>query len=104
MLDNFRLVNFNMILGSCRIDLFLPESRSLKSKRQVIKSLKDRIRNRFNVSVAEVEHQSLWQRATLGIAIVSDEKGFIDQTLQKILTLVHAETRLRVLDYEFGWH
>ena len=93
-----------MILGSCRIDLFLPESRSLKSKRQVIKGLKDRIRNRFNVSIAEVAHQDLWQRATLGLVMVSDEKGYIERTLQKILNLVHEETRLRVLDYEFQWY
>ena len=93
-----------MILGICRIDLFLPESRSLKAKRQVIKGLKDRIRNRFNVSVAEVEHQSLWQRATLGLAMVSDEKGHIDRTLQQILNLVYAEPRLRVLDHEFEWY
>ena len=93
-----------MIVGLCRIDLFLPESHSLKSKRQVIKGLKDRIRHRFNVSVAEVEHQSLWQRATLGLVMVSDEKGYIDRTLQQILNLVHAEPRLQVLDHAFEWY
>lgn len=93
-----------MIVGICRIDLFLPESRSLKAKRQVIKGLKDRIRNRFNVSVAEVGHQALWQRATLGLAMVSDEKGYIDRSLQHILNLMHAEPRLQVLDHAFEWY
>ena len=93
-----------MIVGLCRIDVFLPESRSLKAKRQVIKGLKDRIRNRFNVSVAEVDHQSLWQRATLGLALVSDEKGYIDRTLQQVLNLVDAEPRLQVLDHAFEWY
>lgn len=93
-----------MIVGLCRIDLFLPESRSLKAKRQVIKGLKDRIRNRFNVSVAEVEHQSLWQRATLGLAMVSEEKGYVDRTLQQVLNLVRAEPRLLVLDHAFEWY
>lgn len=93
-----------MIVGLCRIDLFLPESRSLKAKRQVIKGLKDRIRNRFNVSVAEVEHQSLWQRATLGLAMVSEEKGYIDRTLRQVLNLVQAEPRLQVLDHAFEWY
>jgi len=93
-----------MIVGLCRIDLFLPESRSLKAKRQVIKGLKDRIRNRFNVSVAEVEHQSLWQRATLGLAMVSEEKGNVDRTLQQVLNLVQAEPRLLVLDHAFEWY
>ena len=93
-----------MIVGLCRIDLFLPESRSLKAKRQVIKGLKDRIRNRFNVSVAEVEHQSLWQRATLGLAMVSEEKGYVDRTLRQVLNLVQAEPRLLVLDHVFEWY
>lgn len=93
-----------MIVGLCRIDLFLPESRSLKAKRQVIKGLKDRIRNRFNVSVAEVEHQSLWQRATLGLAMVSEEKGYVDRTLRQVLNLVQAEPRLLVLDHDFEWY
>lgn len=93
-----------MIVGLCRIDLFLPESRSLKAKRQVIKGLKDRIRSRFNVSVAEVEHQSLWQRATLGLAMVSEEKGYVDRTLQQVLNLVQAEPRLLVLDHAFEWY
>lgn len=93
-----------MIVGLCRIDLFLPESRSLKAKRQVIKGLKDRIRNRFNVSVAEVEHQSLWQRATLGLAMVSEEKGYVDRTLRQVLNQVQAEPRLLVLDHAFEWY
>ena len=93
-----------MIVGLCRIDVFLPESRSLKAKRQVIKGLKDRIRNRFNVSVAEVEHQELWQRATLGLAMVSEEKGYVDRTLQQVLNLVQAEPRLLVLDHMFEWY
>lgn len=93
-----------MIVGLCRIDLFLPESRSLKAKRQVIKGLKDRIRNRFNVSIAEVEHQSLWQRATLGLAMVSEEKGYVDRTLRQVLNLVQAEPRLLVLDHGFEWY
>jgi len=93
-----------MIVGVCRVDLFLPESRSLKSKRQVIKGLKDRIRHRFNASISEVDHQSLWQRASLGIAIISDNKGHIDQTLQRILNLVNSEPRLLLLDHVKEWH
>ena len=93
-----------MIVGLCRIDVFLPESRSLKAKRQVIKGLKDRIRNRFNVSVAEVEHQALWQRATLGLAMVSEEKGYVDRTLRQVLNLVQADPRLLVLDHVFEWY
>lgn len=89
-----------MVVATCRIEMFVPESGSLKGKRQVIKSLKDRIRNRFNVSVAEVEHQDLWQRATLGVAVVSNDSAHADQTLAHVLNLVQQEPRLTILDYQ----
>jgi uncharacterized protein YlxP (DUF503 family) len=89
-----------MIVGSCRIELFIPESGSLKGKRHVLKGIKDRIRNRFNVSVAEVDHQDLWQRASIGVAVVSTDYAFIDQTIAQILNLIHQEPRVHVLDYQ----
>ena len=55
-----------MVIGLLMLDLHFPGARSLKDKRQALRSLETRIRNRFNVSLAEVEHQDLWQRARLG--------------------------------------
>ena len=89
----------HMIIGVCRIELFIPQSRSLKNKRQVIKALKDKIKNRFNVSVAEVEHQELWQRCALGLAIVTNENQFIDKTVESILKLIDLEFRVEIIDY-----
>lgn len=80
--------------------MFVPESGSLKGKRHVVKALKDRIRSRFNVSVAEVDHQDLWQRATLGVAVVSNESAHADQTLAHVIRLVQQEPRLTVLDIQ----
>jgi uncharacterized protein YlxP (DUF503 family) len=88
-----------MLVGTCRIELYLPDSGSLKGKRQVIKAIKDRIRNRFNVSVAEIDYQDLWQRAALGVAMVSNDARFIDQTLAQVLNVVHQDHRVNVLDY-----
>lgn len=59
------------MVGLSEIELHLPGCRSLKEKRQVIKSIKDRARSRFNISISEVDHHDLWQRATLAIACAS---------------------------------
>ena len=62
-----------MIVGLLTLDLHIPAANSLKSKRMVIKSLIEKIKNKFNVSVAEVDAQNLWQRSVIGIAYVSNE-------------------------------
>jgi uncharacterized protein YlxP (DUF503 family) len=77
-----------MTIGACRIVLRLPENASLKGKRQVIKSLVTRIRNRYNVSVAEIDHQDSWQIATLGLTCVSNSGRHISETLEKVVGFV----------------
>jgi len=72
-------------VGICTIELFLPDAQSLKDKRRILKSLLQRIRNRHNVSVAEVEHQDLWQRAGIAVAAVASAQKPIDAMLQAIL-------------------
>jgi len=89
-----------MVVGSLRMELHLPASHSLKAKRSVVNHVKERLRTRFNASVAEVDHQDLWQRATLGVAIVSGEAGVLDRVLRDILSMVEREDRLQVLDYQ----
>ncbi|RMH68628.1 MAG: DUF503 domain-containing protein [Gemmatimonadetes bacterium] len=87
-----------MIVGTCEIECFLPVSQSLKDKRHVLKSLKTRIRNKFNVSVSEIGEKNLWQRATLAIAIVGDDTRFLQKVLSQVLQLVERETYLEIID------
>lgn len=89
-----------MRVGTLRLELFLPASDSLKAKRSVLNHVKERVRTRFNASVAEVGNQDLWQRATLGVAIVGGEAGVLDRVLHDILAAVEREDRLSVLDYQ----
>jgi uncharacterized protein len=89
-----------MRVGTLRLELFLPASDSLKAKRSVLNHVKERVRTRFNASVAEVGNQDLWQRATLGVAIVGGDSGVLDRVLRDILALVEREDRLSVLDYQ----
>ena len=87
-----------MLVGICQLELFIPESGSLKSKRFVLKSLKTKIRNKFNVSVAEVGGNDKWQRTTLGIAAVSNERKLIDGMFSKIIDLIYMDGRVEVVD------
>ncbi|MCH7760363.1 DUF503 domain-containing protein [candidate division TA06 bacterium] len=89
-----------MIIASCLLDLHLPESHSLKEKRSVIKSLKDTLRNQFNISIAEMDHQDLWQRAILGVALIAPNTRFANQVLSKVVKAVEGDLRVELLDYK----
>jgi hypothetical protein len=79
-----------MVVGVCTIDLYLPGVGSLKGKRQVLLSLKDRLQGKFNISVAEVDANDLWQRAVLGVACVSNDGRHVNQVLDSVLNTVRA--------------
>lgn len=73
-----------MPIGLLTLEIHIPDARSLKDKRQVIRSLRDRLRARFNVAVAEMEHQDLWQRAVVGVVTLSNDAGHLEQSLRAI--------------------
>lgn len=73
-----------MVIGLLTLELHFPGARSLKDKRQALRSLEQRIRNRFNVSVAEVEHQDLWQRSRLAVVSVNTDHVHLESTLEKV--------------------
>jgi uncharacterized protein len=87
-----------MLIGTLRVDLFLPSSSSLKEKRFALQSLKTKIQNRFNVSIAEVEYQDKWQRAGLGAACVSTDRKVIDGMLNGVLDLIEKDDRVEITD------
>lgn len=76
------------IIGVCNIELYIPEAGSLKAKRHVVKSIKDRVRNKFNVAIAEVGHHDLWQRTILGVVTISNEKKQVDTTLSNVVSFI----------------
>jgi hypothetical protein len=88
-----------MVVGLASIDIHIPESGSLKSKRHVLKGIKDRVKNKFNVSIAEVGHNDLWQRATIGVSVVANDKKFANQVLSKVVEYISKENGLQILDY-----
>jgi uncharacterized protein len=88
-------------VGVCKVKLRLPDNLSLKGKRQVVKSVTARLKNKFNVSVAEVEDNDLWQLATVGICFVSNDKRFTNEVLSKAVEfVVNSQGDFEMLDYE----
>jgi uncharacterized protein len=88
-------------VGVCKVKLRLPDNLSLKGKRQVVKSVTARLKNKFNVSVAEVEDNDLWQLATVGICFVSNDKRFTNEVLSKAVEfVVNSQGDYEMLDYE----
>src|SRR5437763_6053659 len=89
-----------MVIGTLRVRLLLRQARSLKDKRQVINSIKDRLRHAFNVSVAEVDAQEHRQLAVLGIAQVGQEVHQVRTTLTRILEGLRTHPVAELLDHE----
>jgi hypothetical protein len=93
-----------LIVGTAVIELHIPGSRSLKAKRSVLNRIKERLRNRFNASIAEVDYQDLWQRAVLGVAVVGIEKRVIEGVLSNMVRLVETETRAEIIRVETDFY
>jgi uncharacterized protein YlxP (DUF503 family) len=89
-----------MTVGTCRVELRISGNTSLKGKRRVVKSIKDRVQGRFNVSIAEVDRLDDWQRATLAIACVSNDARLVDEILSKVVNLIEGDADALILDYE----
>ena len=81
--------------------MFLPDSQSLKAKRQIARSVVARIRNQFNVTVAEADDNDLWQRLTLGVCCLSNDTKHANEILSNVVTYVEkSRDDLELLDYE----
>ena len=74
-----------MVVGLLRVELHAPHAQSLKEKRSVVKRLREQIRSHFNVAVAEVEANDTWQRATIGISAVGDERPYVQEVLRHVI-------------------
>lgn len=88
-----------MIIGVLTVDLFLGEAGSLKDKRRVIKSIIDRVRSRFNVSVAEVGDHDVWQRSTIGVSFISCEQAHVHQVLAAVVRFIESQGTVYIASY-----
>ena len=91
-----------MVVGVLQIELAIPSADSLKAKRQVLHSLKDRIRRNFNVSVAEVGENDQWQSWVLAVVVASSDKRFANKVLSKVMDFIEDSRDLVAEDYQLG--
>ena len=89
-----------MIVGLLQFDVHLPNAQSLKDKRSVVKSLKDQLRGRFNVAVAEVAPSEKWQRATVGVAAVGEDRTYVQGLLTQVTEWVRNTRTVELIRIE----
>ncbi len=90
-----------MIVGILRVELYIPASQSLKEKRMVLRSLKDKTKKKYNVSVAEVNYQDKWQRSEIAFAALGVEKFKVEEILNTIFRVVDSDLNFEVTHYEY---
>jgi hypothetical protein len=90
-----------VVVGICKIDFLIHDNHSLKGKRRVIKSVVGKVKSRFNISIAEVENNDLWQRGSLGIAAIGNDEKFINAMLDKILNFIDELHLVDIVDHSF---
>lgn len=89
-----------MHIGVCKIWLYIPESRSLKTKRRVIKSLVTRLKNRFNIAIAEVDALGAHQSAVLAAVSVSNDAAYLNSLISRVITFIETNTGAELVDYK----
>jgi uncharacterized protein YlxP (DUF503 family) len=92
-----------MHAAAVRFELFVPESRSLKTKRAALRPIIDGLRHRLRVSVAEIDHQDTWQRAAIAVAVVAESDGKLRDVLAQVERLVANAPDVELTDVETAW-
>lgn len=93
-----------MLVAMCRFDLRIPGSNSLKEKRHVLKTLTASLRSKFNIAVAEVDHQDLWQRATIGVSAVASEGYHLKRVMHEVGRHIDTFPAIEVLSSDLTLH
>ncbi len=87
-----------MVVAVVQLTLFIPDNNSLKGKRKVVKSLIDKVRHRFEASAAEVDDNDLWQKATIGVALVGNDARLLTTRLDQISTFIENQHLAEIVD------
>ena len=89
-----------MVIGCCSIKFYLHGNNSLKGKRRVVRAIKDRLKNDFNVSIAEVGNQDVWQSLHIGISAVGSDKPYMDGLMTKVIDAIDRMNLAEIVDYK----
>lgn len=89
-----------MVVGVCRISIALHGNRSLKGKRQVVRSVKDKVKSRFNISIAEVDNHDILQTASLGMCVAAADAAHADSQIQKAINFISGQADVTTVSFE----
>ena len=89
-----------MVVGVCQLDLRIPGVASLKGKRKVLRRIIDRVKDRYNISVAEIGDNDLWQRSQIGLSAVGNNSRFVNSSLDKIIRFIHDMNVAEIINSE----
>lgn len=92
-----------MVVAILTVNISIPQANSLKDKRRVVKSIKDKLRNGFNISVAEIGDQDIWRNAVLGIAVISDDSSYANGMLSRVQDLLGSRIDAIMTHCELEW-
>ena len=87
------------MIGILQVVYHFPHSQNLKEKRQILRSLKQILRKKFNISISEIDYKNLWQKSLIGISMISDNKKFVDKIFNKIIEEFNYSKKGYILDY-----
>ena len=93
-----------MVVGLLRLDVHVPNARTLKEKRSVLNRLKDQLRGRFNISVAEVDANETWQRATIGISTLGNSRAYTEGLLREVTDWVRTTRLIELIAVEEDYY
>ncbi|NQT56011.1 MAG: DUF503 domain-containing protein [Desulfobacteraceae bacterium] len=89
-----------MVVGTLRIEFRLSDNRSLKGKRKIVRSMVDKVRNKFNMSIAEVGSNDRWQKIELGVSAIGNDRRHIDSSLNSVLRFLDSLCLAQIVDTE----
>jgi uncharacterized protein len=89
-----------MTVGLAKLTLFLPEVHSLKEKRMILRRVKDRAQQKFNLAIAEVGENDIWQRAVLGVAVLGSDRRFVESALDEVIRFIQSEAEVTNVERE----
>ena len=96
--------DYTQHLGVLSVAIHIPSAQSLKEKRHVLRSLKDKVRTKFNVSIAELDSQDKWQVSTLGFAMINNDNRYLNSCLSNVLSFVENFAGLEVCDHHIEFY
>ena len=87
-----------MIIGICTCEIFIFNANSLKSKRSVVKSIIEKSKNRFNISIAEVGENDKWQKSIIAFSTISNDQKIVEETIEKVINFFHSYSEIEIIN------